>query len=110
MLHNLETHVFVYATVCKLTLSVASQSEPSFARIRNLRDPAVKMSKSAPNPKSRIDLTDSDDAILEKIKKAVTDCTSLVAYDPHSRPGVANLIEVGGDGLPSRLCASETAP
>ncbi|XP_013172332.1 PREDICTED: tryptophan--tRNA ligase, mitochondrial isoform X3 [Papilio xuthus] len=44
-------------------------------RIRSLRDPSKKMSKSDPDPKSRILLTDSDDAIRLKIRKAVTDFT-----------------------------------
>ena len=52
------------------------------------------MSKSEPNPLSRIELTDTPDQIAEKIKKAVTDFTSEVTYDPELRPGVANLIDI----------------
>ena len=52
------------------------------------------MSKSEPNPLSRIELTDTPDQIAEKIKKAVTDFTSEVTYDPEQRPGVANLIDI----------------
>ncbi|CAH2210947.1 jg400, partial [Pararge aegeria aegeria] len=44
-------------------------------RIRSLRDPAKKMSKSDTDPKSRILLSDTDDEIRVKIKKAVTDFT-----------------------------------
>lgn len=47
-------------------------------RIRSLRDPSKKMSKSDPDPKSRILLTDSDDVIHLKIRKAVTDFTPEV--------------------------------
>ncbi|KAH9524994.1 Tryptophan--tRNA ligase, mitochondrial [Bulinus truncatus] len=64
------------------------------ARIKSLRNPASKMSKSEPNEKSRIDLTDSPDIIKSKVKKAVTDFTSLISYDPENRPGVTNLIDI----------------
>ena len=43
------------------------------ARIMSLRDGNAKMSKSDPSDMSRINLTDSDDAIAQKIRKAKTD-------------------------------------
>lgn len=52
------------------------------------------MSKSDPNPKSRIELLDRPEQIVEKLKKSVTDCTSAVTYDPDTRPGVSNLIAI----------------
>ncbi|KAK0053595.1 tryptophan--tRNA ligase mitochondrial-like isoform X1 [Biomphalaria pfeifferi] len=63
-------------------------------RIKSLRNPTSKMSKSEPNDKSRIDLTDSPDVIKMKVKKAVTDFTSQISYDPDNRPGVSNLIDI----------------
>ncbi|XP_014226006.1 tryptophan--tRNA ligase, mitochondrial isoform X1 [Trichogramma pretiosum] len=66
----------------------------STGRIKSLRDPTEKMSKSSNNVKSRIDLTDTPDILLNKIKKAVTDFKSEVTYEPDSRPGVANLINI----------------
>lgn len=63
-------------------------------RIRNLRDPSKKQSKSDPNDKSRVTLRDDPKDILKKIKRAITDFTSEVAYDPIDRPGVANLIAI----------------
>lgn len=65
-----------------------------YGRIKSLRDPSKKMSKSDPDAKSRICLTDSIDDIVSKIKKAVTDCTSQVTYNPDERPGVSNLISI----------------
>lgn len=50
------------------------------------------MSKSHKDNKSRIELTDTPDKILEKIKKSVTDFTSNITFEPETRPGVANLI------------------
>lgn len=52
------------------------------------------MSKSDSDPKSRIELLDRPEEILRKMKKAVTDCTSAVTYDPEARPGVSNLIAI----------------
>ena len=43
------------------------------ARIMSLRDGKAKMSKSDPSEMSRIHLTDSDEAIAQKIRKAKTD-------------------------------------
>lgn len=63
-------------------------------RIRSLVNPAKKQSKSDPNDKSRITLRDSPNAILKKIKRAITDFTSEVTYDPDNRPGVANLVGI----------------
>ncbi|CAH1108561.1 unnamed protein product [Psylliodes chrysocephalus] len=65
-----------------------------FARLRSLRDPMKKMSKSDPDAKSRICLTDKPDDIVRNIKKAVTDFTSELTYDPEARPGVSNLINI----------------
>lgn len=52
------------------------------------------MSKSSKDSKSRIDILDEPNILLEKIKKAVTDCTSEVTYEPEKRPGVSNLIAI----------------
>ena len=43
------------------------------ARVMSLRDGTAKMSKSDPSDMSRIHLTDSDDLIAQKIRKAKTD-------------------------------------
>lgn len=64
------------------------------AKIRSLRQPEKKMSKSDRDFKNRIDLTDTPDLILKRIKEAVTDFTSAVTYDPDKRPGVSNLIMI----------------
>lgn len=49
-----------------------------YGRIKSLRDPLKKMSKSDPDEKSRICLTDAPDVIVRNIKKAVTDFQSEV--------------------------------
>ncbi len=66
------------------------------ARVMSLRDGASKMSKSDLSEMSRIHLTDSDDAIAQKIRKAKTDAEPLPA-DPallEGRPEARNLVGV----------------
>ncbi|QGN33311.1 tryptophan--tRNA ligase [Microlunatus sp. Gsoil 973] len=64
-------------------------------RLRNLQDPMIKMSKSDPNPAGVIYLLDPPEVIRRKIKRAVTDSTPGINYDPDHRPGLANLLELG---------------
>lgn len=52
------------------------------------------MSKSHIDAKSRLNILDEPDVLLEKMKKAVTDFTSEVTYEPENRPGVTNLIDI----------------
>jgi len=66
----------------------------SSRRIKSLRDPAVKMSKSDPDRRSAILLTDSADLVQEKVRKAVTDMIPSISYDPLLRPGVSNLVDI----------------
>lgn len=67
---------------------------PTAARIMSLRDGSKKMSKSDPSDYSRITLTDDADAIAKKIRKATTDSSPGVTYDPLARPEVANLLTI----------------
>ena len=53
---------------------LVSQTAP---RIMSLRDGTAKMSKSDPSDMSRINLTDSDDMIAQKLRKAKTDAEPL---------------------------------
>ena len=63
-------------------------------KIKSLRDPTKKMSKSDKDPLSYITLTDPPELIQKKIRKAVTDSNSHVTYEPDARPGVATLIDI----------------
>jgi tryptophanyl-tRNA synthetase len=66
------------------------------ARIMSLRDGASKMSKTDPSEMSRIHLTDSDDEIAQKIRKAKTDPEPL-PDDPEAlegRPEARNLVGI----------------
>ena len=68
------------------------------ARVMSLRDGRSKMSKTDPSDQSRIHLTDSDEQIAQKIRKAKTDPEPLpdnaAALD--ARPEAKNLVGVYG--------------
>ena len=68
------------------------------ARVMSLRDGTSKMSKSDPSDMSRINLTDSDDDIAQKIRKAKTDPEPLpaAAADLDARPEAKNLVGIYG--------------
>jgi tryptophanyl-tRNA synthetase len=83
------------------------------ARIMSLRDGRSKMSKSDPSDMSRINLTDSDDVVAQKIRKAKTDAEPLPG-DPallDGRPEARNLVaiyaEVTGGSMPQVLAQFE---
>ncbi len=63
------------------------------ARIMSLQNPTAKMSKSDPDPGSAVYLNDSDDQILKKIKRAVTDSGTEITYET-DKPGIKNLIDI----------------
>ena len=66
------------------------------ARIMSLRDGKVKMSKSDPSEMSRVHLTDSDDEIAQKIRKARTDPEPLPDNIEalETRPEAKNLVGI----------------
>ncbi len=70
--------------------------QKSFARIMSLKDGTKKMSKSDPSDLSRINLNDSKDEIVNKIKKAKTDEHALPenVKDLEKRPEAENLLGI----------------
>ena len=66
------------------------------ARIMSLRDGTKKMSKSDDSDMSRINLTDDDDLIATKIRKAKTDSFPIPENEVElqQRPEVANLLAI----------------
>ena len=60
----------------------------------SLADPLKKMSKSDPSQYGTIFLTDSDDDIRKKIKRAVTDVDGAVRFDEETKPAVSNLLTI----------------
>ncbi len=70
--------------------------QKNFARIMSLKDGQKKMSKSDPSDLSRINLNDSKDEIINKVKKAKTDTLPLPSLndDLEKRPEVKNLLGI----------------
>lgn len=70
--------------------------EGAATRVMSLRDGTKKMSKSDPSDQSRINLTDSADAIAQKIRKAKTDAEPLpeTLDGLKDRPEARNLLNI----------------
>ncbi|WP_346845060.1 tryptophan--tRNA ligase [uncultured Rothia sp.] len=64
------------------------------AKIYDLQNPASKMSKSAQNDKGIIWLLDDPKKTAKKIKSAVTDDGSEIAFDRENKPGISNLLSI----------------
>jgi tryptophanyl-tRNA synthetase len=78
---------------------------PAVAKIADLQDPAIKMSKSASSPQGIIDVLEEPGAIRKKIMRAVTDADGEVRADDEAKPGVTNLLRIysalGGQSIES---------
>ncbi|MFZ3472425.1 tryptophan--tRNA ligase [Streptomyces sp. 4.24] len=81
------------------------------AKIYDLQDPAIKMSKSASSPKGLINLLDEPKATEKKIKSAVTDTEAEIRFDAEKKPGVSNLLTIystlTGESIPALEAAYE---
>jgi tryptophanyl-tRNA synthetase len=64
------------------------------AKIQDLQDPTVKMSKSASSPGGIVELLEDPKRIAKKVRSAVTDNDREIRYDPEAKPGVANLLTI----------------
>jgi tryptophanyl-tRNA synthetase len=74
----------------------AAVTPPAGARVMDLQDPTSKMSKSSDSDGGCIYMTDDPKTIMRKFKRAVTDSDNEVRYDPVTKPGVSNLLEILG--------------
>ena len=83
------------------------------ARVTDLSDPTVKMSKSAaPDAAGVVRMRDTPDVIRRKVARAVTDSESVVRYAPAEKPGVSNLLDILAsleDSTPDALAADYTS-
>jgi tryptophanyl-tRNA synthetase len=64
------------------------------AKIADLQDPAVKMSKSSSSPQGIVDVLEDPASIRKKIARAVTDMGAEVRADEEAKPGVTNLLRI----------------
>jgi tryptophanyl-tRNA synthetase len=64
------------------------------AKIADLQDPSIKMSKSASSPQGIVDVLEDPASIRRKISRAVTDTGTEVRADEEAKPGVTNLLRI----------------
>jgi tryptophanyl-tRNA synthetase len=79
--------------------------QKNISRVMSLRDGTKKMSKSEESGYSRIDLKDSADDIVKKIKKAKSDSSSIPdnLKDLEKKPEAFNLINIYSDLIGNTL-------
>ena len=63
-------------------------------RIMSLKDASNKMSKSDPSDLSRINMSDNEELIRKKIRKAKTDDIPNISYNVTERPEISNLVNI----------------
>jgi tryptophanyl-tRNA synthetase len=64
------------------------------ARVMDLQDPTVKMSKSASSERGIVNVLDDPALIEKKFRGAVTDSATDIRHDRVEKPGVSNLLEI----------------
>src|SRR5258708_6785417 len=64
------------------------------AKIADLQDPEIKMSKSSSSPQGIVDVLEEPASIRRKISRAVTDAGTEVRADEAAKPGVTNLLRI----------------
>ncbi len=64
------------------------------ARIMSLSEPTKKMSKSEHHNKGVIYMLDKPEVIRKKIMSAKTDMDNSIRFDPESKPGISNLLQI----------------
>jgi tryptophanyl-tRNA synthetase len=64
------------------------------ARIVDLQDPSIKMSKSASSPAGIVLMLEDPGRSAKKIRSAVTDSGREVLFDAADKPGISNLLTI----------------
>jgi len=80
-----------YDEVFKLPDVLISKSG---TKIKDLKDPTKKMSKSEENPAGVISMFDDKETITKKILKATTDSDNKIIFDEENKPGISNLMNI----------------
>ena len=63
-------------------------------KIKDLKDPTKKMSKSEDSPNGVIALLDDLEAARKKIMSATTDSEMSIKFDEENKPGISNLMNI----------------
>ncbi|HUD03421.1 MAG TPA: tryptophan--tRNA ligase [Patescibacteria group bacterium] len=63
-------------------------------RIRSLKNPETKMSKSVEDPAGTIQLSDKPTEAAKKVMAATTDSVGIINFDWQKQPGITNLLQM----------------
>jgi tryptophanyl-tRNA synthetase len=77
-------------------------------RIMDLQEPDRKMSTTDSQPQGKVLITDPPETVRRKLKSAVTDSGTEVRYDPETKPGISNLLEIMSVATGEPIRALET--
>ena len=91
-LNNKFGELFVLPADNAQQLEFSDREKP--VRIRSLRNPEKKMSKSIEDPAGTIMLSDSPDDAAKKVMEATTDSEANIRFDFEKQPGIANLLQI----------------
>lgn len=80
-----------YANLFKLPKPMIDKNT---SKIMDLKNPAIKMSKSNADQNGTIFLLDSMESVSKKISSAKTDSLNIVKFDPVNQPGISNLLTI----------------
>ena len=90
-LNNKFGEIFILPADSAEQLKFSGREKP--VRIRSLRNPEKKMSKSVEDPTGTIMLSDKPKDAAEKIMSATTDSIGKISFDLEKQPGVSNLLQ-----------------
>lgn len=91
-MNNKFGELFVVPESTDKQLEFSGRAEP--VRIRSLRNPDKKMSKSVDDPAGTILLSDEPDEAVKKIMSATTDDLANINFDFEKQPGISNLLQI----------------
>jgi tryptophanyl-tRNA synthetase len=106
---NIQFNKEIFSLPVAMKEQVAFMNQNASVRIRSLRNPEKKMSKSVEDPAGTIMLSDSSDKAAKKIMSAETDSVGKIQIDWAKQPGISNLLQMSAllSGKPVEGIAKE---
>jgi tryptophanyl-tRNA synthetase len=92
MNHKFDQDLFIVPHEWKKQLEFTERDRG--VRIRSLRNPEKKMSKSIEDPAGTILLSDSPEVAAKKVMGATTDSLASIQLDWENQPGISNLLQI----------------
>jgi len=90
--NNTFENLFTLPAVWEKQLEFSGKNEN--VKIRSLAEPERKMSKSIPDPKGTVYLSDESKIAAKKIMSAQTDTLQKISWDWEKQPGITNLLQI----------------